>query len=121
MSSREAGAPSPRGRPGLDPRLDGHTGKARGRVIVLLAFLLGFVVAAVPLGPLTLMYYRYAVVEDWRSAGLLGGVGALADGVYTWLAMHGYAWLAGMHPTVLIGVRAVGVLLIGGLGFRYAI
>ena len=90
-------------------------------MIVLLAFLLGFVVAAVPLGPLTLMYYRYAVVEDWRSAGLLGGVGALADGVYTWLAMHGYAWLAGMHPAVLFGVRAIGVLLIGGLGFRYAI
>lgn len=90
-------------------------------MIVLLAFLLGFVVAAVPLGPLTLMYYRYAVVEDWRSAGMLGAVGGVADGVYTWLAMHGYAWLAGLHPAVLFGVRALGVLLVGGLGFRYAI
>lgn len=90
-------------------------------MIVLLAFIAGFLVAAVPLGPLTLLYYRYALVEDWRSAGLLGGVGGLADGVYTWLAMHGYAWLTAFHPAVLVGVRSIGVLLVGGLGVRYAI
>lgn len=90
-------------------------------MLVLLAYIAGFLVAAVPVGPLTLLFYRHAMVEQWRSAIALGGVAALSDVLYTALAVLGYAWLIASYPEVVLGLRLFGVLLVGAMGVRYAL
>lgn len=90
-------------------------------MLVLLAYIAGLIVAAVPVGPITLLYYRHAMTEQWRPAATLGGVAALSDVLYAALALLGYGWLLASYPGLVLGVRLVGVLLVGGLGLRYAV
>lgn len=90
-------------------------------MVVLLAYIAGLMVAAVPVGPITLLYYRYAMVAQWRSAAALGAVAGLSDLLYAALAVLGYAWLLATYPGVVLGMRVIGVLLVGGIGLRYAI
>lgn len=84
-----------------------------------MAYLAGIAVAAPPAGPLTLLFYRHAMVRDFAAAGAVAMVIALADGVYAALSTYGHGLLAQAPTALLVGMRLAGVALITGLGLRY--
>lgn len=90
-------------------------------VTLTLAFMAGMAVAAPPAGPLTLLFYRHAMVRDFRAAAALATVIALADGMYAAISMYGYPLLLGAPRGLVLVMRCVGVLLLLGLGLRYII
>lgn len=88
-------------------------------LLTALAYLAGIAVAAPPAGPLTLLFYRHAMVRDFGAASAIAGVIALVDGVYAAVSTWGHTALDAAPDKLLLGMRLAGVLLISGLGLRF--
>lgn len=98
-----------------------HRSSARegGLLLTALAYLAGIAVAAPPAGPLTLLFYRHAMVRDFASAFAVAAVVVVVDGVYAALSTWGHTLLDHAPTALLLAMRLAGVTLITGLGLRY--
>lgn len=88
--------------------------------IAALAYVAGIAVAAPPAGPLTMLFYRHAMVREFRAAAALAIVIALADGLYAAISTYGSGLLLQAPSSVVLAVRLTGVALLALLGIRYA-
>jgi threonine/homoserine/homoserine lactone efflux protein len=88
---------------------------------LVLAWFAGLLVAMPPTGPITLLFYRRAVLGQLRPAGVLAFLAGLSDVVYAGLAAFGYAWLLQAHPALEQAMRFGGVVLVAALGLRHAL
>ena len=86
---------------------------------LLLAFVVGVVVAVPPTGPINLLFYRWLIDRQFRLASVHLLSVVASDVFYAGLAVFGYAWLLGAYPEVSVGIQILGLLLVTGIGLRY--
>jgi threonine/homoserine/homoserine lactone efflux protein len=92
-------------------------GDFRHLAVAWLAGLVAGFVVCLPIGPVNLTVINTALRKGFLSAFLVGCGAVCADLVYVALALAGHATLP-RDPRVLTVLRAVAVVVVGGLGIR---
>lgn len=86
---------------------------------LLIGFLFGFVGSIPIAGPISLLVFAYGVSGKLRSGLFLAMGGALAEGVYAYLAFWGLNRLLERYPAIVAQTRGVGAVVIFSLGLAF--
>lgn len=85
-------------------------------VVLLAGFLLGFV-GSIPLaGPIALLVFSLVIDGRHRRAIGVGVGGAVAEGIYAFLAYWGLSAFLGAHPVLVPISRGITALVLAGIG-----
>lgn len=90
-------------------------------VVIGVGFLAGVLVAMPPVGPITVLFYRRLVLRQLAPAIALAVVAALSDVLYSGVVTFGYHDVVEAYPKVAQAVRVLGVVVLVGMGIRYAL
>lgn len=87
----------------------------------LLGFALGFVGSMPLVGPISILVFTRGVENRARNGFYLALGAALAESGYAYLAFWGFSQLLVRYPWIEPTTRAVGAVILTGLGLRFAL
>ena len=87
----------------------------------LLGFVLGFVGSMPLVGPIAILVFTRGVENRARNGFYLALGAALAESGYAYLAFWGFSQLLERYPWIEPTTRAVGAVILTGLGLRFAL
>jgi threonine/homoserine/homoserine lactone efflux protein len=90
-------------------------------IAALLGFALGFVGSMPLLGPVAILVFTHGVENRLRNGFYLAVGAALAESAYAYLAFWGFSQLLERYAWIEPTTRAVGAVILTGLGLRFAL
>ena len=87
---------------------------------LLAGFIAGMITAAPPVGPITSIILGRCVQHEWARALANTGPAVLSNGLYSGLVLFGYQTVVEEYPLVAAVLRIVIVVLVAGIGVRFA-
>jgi len=88
-------------------------------IAALAGFLMGFISSMPVVGPISLLVFQRGLLARYQDGWMIGLGGALAEGIYCALAVHGFSALREGFTFLEPLARGVGILLLLTLGLYF--